>query len=127
VTWYDIVNLWLNYDVTQITWSYNGSSVSAGSVQGFVGWRSGSGWGLVYAHHAGSYGAGNSYYLGNTWSKMGNPIFCPTPPIVYTVYSFNKVWGHPSGTATRSQSSDSIDECLPFHFDIQSAYGTWPG
>jgi hypothetical protein len=37
------------------------------------------------------------------------------------------MWGHKDGTATRSQSSDSIDECFMFHWDKITAYGAFPG
>lgn len=37
------------------------------------------------------------------------------------------LWGHPNGTATWSQSSDSIDECFPFHTEKVSGYGPFPG
>lgn len=92
-----------------------------------TGWRWGSGWSQLYSGKSGSYGPSNSYYLGNTISGFSNNVFCWPLPTVYTYYYFNKMWGHPNGTATRDQSSDSIDECLPFHVDIESAYGHFPG
>lgn len=129
VTWYDPLpfgGLWVNFDVTQINWSYNGSTVSAGSSSGSVGWRWGSGWDVTYSNSFNSYGPGSSFFLGETNSGFDNQAFCWPLQTAYTYYYYNRVWGHPNGTATRSQSSDTVDECVgPFHFDIQSAYGTW--
>lgn len=129
VTWYDPLpfgGLWVNFDVTQINWSYNGSSVSAGSTSQYVGWRWGSGWGVSYSNMFGSYGSGNSFYLGETNAGFDNQAFCWPLPTTYTYYYWNRVWGQPNGTATINQSSDTVDECVgPFHFDIQTAYGTW--
>lgn len=34
-------------------------------------------------------------------------------------------WGHPNGTATRSHSSDTIDECIRLNVEIYSAYGQY--
>jgi hypothetical protein len=96
-------------------------------VGGLVGWRDGTGWGKVYAYQGGTWGPSNSYYMGDTWSKFGNAIFCPTPAPVWTIYYYNRVWGFPDGHATRAQSSDSQNECLPFHTNIETAYGNYPG
>ena len=57
---------------------------------------------------------------------MSNDI-CPGDTLTYTKYFYNRVWGHPNGTATRSHSADAVNECLPFGFDLQSAYGNYPG
>jgi hypothetical protein len=46
---------------------------------------------------------------------------------VYTHYYYVRMWGHNNGTATWSQSSDSVGECLPLHFDKITAYGAFPG
>lgn len=53
--------------------------------------------------------------------------FCWPLPTVYTHYYYVRMWGHPNGTATWSQSSDSVDECFPFHWDKLTAYGAFPG
>jgi hypothetical protein len=125
VTWYDIIGLWLTYDATQIHWTYNGSTVWAGSVDWHMGWRTGTGWKNIFVAKSGSYGSGNSFYKGETWSSFKNDVFCWPFPTVYTYYYFNRMWGYADGHATRTQSSDSVDECLPFHMDIVSEYGEW--
>ena len=51
----------------------------------------------------------------------------PAVMVVHTYYFYVRMWGHPNGTATRDQSSDSVDECIALHVDIESAYGQWPG
>lgn len=46
--------------------------------------------------------------------------------MVYTYYYYyNRVWGHSNGTATRANSTDTVDECVPLFPGVQSAYGQW--
>ena len=126
VIWRDLAGLLLNADLTQITWNYNGSSVSGGVTVGGWSWNTATRWQLTA--HGGSdlYGPGASYYFGRTTSTFSNTFFCGGN-LVQTFYYNNDMWGHPNGTATRSQNSDTVNECLPVHIDIQSAYGKWPG
>jgi hypothetical protein len=72
------------------------------------------------------WGSGSSSLRSESWSNYSNGVFCWPLPTVYTHYYYDRIWGFPDGHATRAQSSDSVNECLPFHFDI-SAYGNWPG
>jgi hypothetical protein len=127
VVWRDIVGLWLNYDVSQVDWSYNGSIVTSGSTHGHWGYRWGSGWSIDSYGNYSTWGSGSSYLRSESWSNFSNSIFCWPLPTVYTHYYYNRVWGFPDGHATRSQSSASFNECLPFHFDVYTAYGNWPG
>jgi hypothetical protein len=127
VVWYDFINLWLTYDVTDIEWTYNGETVSSGSVSRYYDKRTETGWQYLSGGKSGSLASDHSYYRGDTWSSFKNSTFCWPLPTVYTYYYYNRVWGHRDGHATRSQSSDSVDECLPFHFQVYSAYGHWSG
>src|SRR4051794_10618988 len=63
-----------------------------------------------------------------TTATFWNSYFWDDPGAksVYTYDFYNRV-GHGNGTATRSQSSDSVDECVPPHVRIQSADGQWYG
>lgn len=118
VIWFDLANIALTSDLTQIYWSYNGSTVSNGTTSGscdtHVAW-----WSRDYCYKSDSYPSGA--YLGNTWSKF-RTSFCVGLPTTYTYYYYNKLWGHPNGTATRAESSDSVDECLPLHSSLFSGY-----
>lgn len=123
VVWKDLFGDLVNLDITQIDWSYNGSTVTSGSVAASFAWRSGTGWIKLYSHKSGYVDSAGAYYFGNTWSGFKNSTFCFMLPTVYTYYYHNKLWGYPNGTAVRSQSSDSIDECAPLHVEIYSEYG----
>lgn len=123
VYWADFINDVLTDTVTQITWTYNGSSVTGGSVADFRFWKWQTGWRLVDFDK--SHLLRSSYYRGETSATYVNSDFCWPFPKVWTYYYYNRMWGHPDGHATRSQSSDSVDECLPLHYGIESAYGTW--
>lgn len=126
VYWADPINLAVNDDVTQINWTYNGSTVSSGSAAGYWHWFTPTGWANIT--HNVSQGFFSGAFRGQTTSTFVNFTFCPQPlPDVYTYYYYNRVWGHANGTSTRSQSSDSVDECLPLHVGLQSAYGQWSG
>lgn len=125
VEWKDFANISVNSDTTEIEWTYNGSDVTSGQVSGWITWNSSTNWVPFYAYHEGFLQSAGDFYRGNTWSKFGNNWFCQPLPTVYTYYYYNRMWGHPGGTATRSQSSDSIDECLRLHFDVYSAYGQY--
>ena len=92
-------------------------------MSGFVWWNTGTRWQMVYAYHEQFLHSQGDFFRGNTWSKFMNDWFCWPLPTVCTYYYYNRMWGHPDGTATRSQSSDSIDECARLHFDVYSAYG----
>src|SRR4051794_12749286 len=74
------------------------------------------------------YGANHSSYRGPRPRPSGTAYFWDDPGAksVYTYDFYNRV-GHGNGTATRSQSSDSVDECVPPHVRIQSADGQWYG
>ena len=121
----DPVNLKVNQDVTQVHWSYNGSTVSGAYANGFFNWWSG--WSKIGSTVTAAYQAGNTSILGTTTSDYKNSNFCWPGPTTYTHYYYVRMWGHANGTATWSQSSDSIDECLPFHWDKITAYGAFPG
>jgi hypothetical protein len=123
VVWSDLINLPVNWDATEIEWTYSGGNVTSGNVSGWVWGSSATHWQIVYAYHEQFLHAQGDFFRGNTWSKFKNDWFCWPLPTVYTYYYYNKMWGHPDGTATRSQSSDSVDECLILHFDAYSAYG----
>lgn len=123
VAWKDVIGLVVNYDVTQIGWVSDGSTVTGGAVSPFFYGNGFTGWHLVSYQVKHTYPANHSSYMGNTISTFVNTTFCFPLPTVWTYYYYNKVWGFPDGHATRSQNSDSVDECLPLHFDIYSAYG----
>jgi hypothetical protein len=120
VYWKDFPGVVLTHDVTQINWTYNGSTVQSGNAAGYF-YRIGS-WGLVTSNTTQGFFSGA--FRGHTNSKFGSE-FCLPLPMIYTYYYHNRVWGHANGTSTRSESSDSVDECLPLFKGIQSAYGQW--
>lgn len=127
VIWRDAVGLLVNAVMVQITWTYNGSTESTGSTTGAWQFNTATKWQLTAKTLTELYGAGSSHYRGQATATFYNGYFCNPLPPVYTYYYYVRMWGHPNGTATRAQSSDSVDECLPLHVDIESAYGTWPG
>lgn len=127
VIWRDLPGLLTTADMTQINWTYNGSTVSGGTTSTAWQFNTATKWQLTASSGTQLYGPGSSYYRGQTTATFKNSFFCAPLPTVWTYYYYNRVWGHPNGTATRSQSSDSVDECLPLHVDIESAYGQWPG
>jgi hypothetical protein len=127
VRWLDPINIRVNGDVTQIHWSYNGSTVSGAYANGFWAWNADTGWSM-YAHSVtAAYQSGNTSVLGTTTSDFKNLTFCDPFPDVYAHYYYVRMWGHKDGTATWSQSSDSVHECFTFHTDTLSAYGAFPG
>ncbi|CAN5656557.1 hypothetical protein BH20CHL7_BH20CHL7_12950 [soil metagenome] len=108
-------------DATEITWTYNGSSVLSGSTTGSF-YRLPT-WTLVLNETTQGFFTGA--FRGQTKSTFKSSA-CPGLPTVYTHYYYNRVWGHANGTSTRSESSDSVDECVPFFKHVQSAYGKYP-
>ena len=127
IFWMDPANLKVNQDVTQINWTYNGSTVSSGVTYGYWNWLSATGWSKYASTVTGLYGPSSTYYRGQTTSDFRNSSFCWPLPTVYTHYYYVRMWGHPNGSATWSQNSDSVDACFPFHWDKLTAYGAFPG
>lgn len=127
VIWRDLAGLLTTAVMVEITWNYNGSTVSAGSTRGAWQFNTATRWQLTAHTLTDLYGSGSSYYRGQSTATFYNNYFCAPLPAVHTYYYYVRMWGHPNGTSTRDQSSDSVDECLPLHVDIESAYGTWPG
>lgn len=127
VIWRDLGGVLVNAVMVQVNWTYNGSSVSGGSTNGAWQLNTASKWQLTAKGLTQLYGSGSSYYRGQGTATFYNDYFCNPLPPVRTYYYYVRVWGHPNGTSTRSQSSDSVDECLALHVDIESAYGQWPG
>lgn len=127
VVWKDVFGILVNAVMVQVNWTYNGSTVWGGSTDGAWQWNYATNWQLLRYGLTDLYGPNASYYRGQGTATFYNNWFCRPLPAVYTYYYYVRMWGHPNGMATRSQSSDSVDECLPLHFDIESAYGQWPG
>ena len=118
VLFYDIANLHLTTQSTQIYWTYNGSTVSngtttAGCVRNYTWWT------IDYCTPSQSYPAGT--YRGQSVARF-HSNFCVGLPTTYIYQYYNRVWGHPNGTATRSQSSDSNDECIILHSAVFAGY-----
>lgn len=118
----DVVGFTLTYDTTQITWNYNGSCSQGGSVQTyFYGWTAN----YWFKYSSSWYVRTNTcaLYEGSTSSDWYNNNVCKPFPVVWTYYYYNRVGGHPNGTATVGWSYDSINECFPI-FDYRSTgYG----
>ena len=112
VIWRDPVGILTTADVTQINWTYNGTTVSGGGTTGAWQLNTASKWQLTAKSLTQLYGPGSSYYRGQSTATFYNDFFCDPFPPVHTYYYYNRMWGHPNGTATRSQSSDSVDECI---------------
>jgi len=53
---------------------------------------------------------------------MKNSWFCQPQPTTWTYYFYVRVYGHANGTATISQSSDTVNDCLPLHVDVVTGY-----
>lgn len=121
VVWSDVLGYPVNYDGTEITWTYDGSAVSSGNAAGY--WYKLGGWELLAKSVTQGFFSGA--FRGQTTATFRNQGFC-FPTTVYTYYYYNRMWGHANGTATRAQSSDSVNECLPLHVTVSSAYGKWP-
>lgn len=126
VYWADVVNLYTTATITEISWDYDGTDVLSGTVDGTFQWRSGTGW-VKVASSTTPYKPSWAYFRGQTAATYSNNSFCFPLPKVWNYYYYNRVWGHPDGHATRAQSSDSVDECVPLHVGVESAYGHWPG
>jgi hypothetical protein len=120
VFWKDPGAVVLTHDVTQINWIYSGGIVQSGNAAGYF-YRIGS-WGLISKNTTQGFFAGA--FRGHTNSTFGSE-FCLPLPFIRTFYYHNRVWGHANGTATRSESSDTVDECIPLGRGIQSGYGQW--
>jgi hypothetical protein len=127
VIWRDIFGILTNAVMVQVNWTYNGSTVSGGSTNGAWQLNTATEWKLDAKSLSQLYGPGSSYYRGQGTATFSNSQFCHPLPVVHTYYYYVRMWGHPNGTATRDQSSDSVDECIALHVDIESAYGQWPG
>lgn len=119
--WSDFLGYPVNHDATEITWTYNGSIVVSGNAAGY--WYKLGGWELLA--NSVTQGFFSGAFRGQTTATFRNQGFC-FPATVYTYYYYNRMWGHANGTATRAQSSDSVNECLPLHVTVSSAYGKWP-
>ncbi len=117
VIWFDIAGLQLTADLTQIYWDYNGSTVSNGSTNGTCT-ASQAWWSLAYCYKTSSYPTGS--YMGQTWSEFYTS-FCLYEK-TYVYYNYNRVWGHPDGTAAIAQSSNSVNACLPLHGNVYTGY-----
>lgn len=121
VVWSDFLGYPVNHDGTEITWTYNGSIVLSGNAAGY--WYKLGGWEIL-ANDV-SQGFFSGAFRRQTTATFRNQGFC-FPDTVYTYYYYNRMWGHYNGTATRSQSSDSVNECIALHVTVSSAYGKWP-
>ncbi len=122
----DPANIKVNQDVTQVHWSYNGSTVSSAYANGYFNWFTFTQWSKISSSLTAAYQSGNTSILGTTTSDHKS-TFCVPLPTTYTHYYYVRMWGHANGTAPWSQSSDSVDECFPFHWDKITAYGAFPG
>ena len=118
VAFYDIINAHLTTVTTQIYWDYNGSTVSNGGGSGlcatFLTW-----WANDYCLPSDSYPPGS--YMVDTTAQFHSG-FCIGLPVTYIYQYYNRVWGHPDGTAARAQSSDSTDECVILHNAVYAGY-----
>lgn len=126
IFWMDPANIKVNQDVTQVHWSYNGSTVSSAYANGYFNWFTFTQWSKISSSLTAAYQSGNTSILGTTTSDHKS-TFCVPLPTTYTHYYYVRMWGHANGTAPWSQSSDSVDECFPFHWDKITAYGAFPG
>ncbi len=70
----DPVNLKVNQDVTQIRWSYNGSTVSGASANGYWNWLIATQWSKIAGSLTAAYQSGNTSILGTTTSDFKNPL-----------------------------------------------------
>jgi hypothetical protein len=123
VSWLDIASLKTSWDHTQIYWTYNGTSVLSGNTAGRWWWLDFTGWRLVAGSNVISQRfESDGAFRGQTKATMRNPTFCAPFPTTYTYYYYNRVYGHANGTATISQSSDSVNDCVALHVDIVTAY-----
>ncbi len=118
VVFYDVANIQLTGETTQIHWSYDGTNVSGGSTTKSC-LTGPSWWHLSYCTSSDGYVPGS--YLGNSWASFYSD-FCAPLPRTYVYQYYNKVWGHPDGTAAVAQSSDSVDECILLHSSVYTGY-----
>jgi hypothetical protein len=104
VWWYDIIGLTVNYDQTNISWSYDGSCALNGSASGSWGWDSGNHWQLI--SNGGTTSLSCSRYIGDTWSHMRNSAFelC-FGAVVDTYYDLVRLSGWYDGLMTADRSS----------------------
>ncbi|HET8569259.1 MAG TPA: hypothetical protein VFM93_09765 [Candidatus Limnocylindria bacterium] len=104
VWWYDIIGLTVNYDQTNISWSYDGSCALNGSASGNWGWDSGNWWRLI--SNGGTTSLGCSRYIGDTWSHMQNSQFegC-FGAVVDTYYDLVRASGWYDGLLTGDRST----------------------
>ncbi len=121
VSWLDIFSLATTRDLTQINWTYNGTSVLSGNTSGWF-WHVNTGWSLTFSEITQRFES-NGAFRGQTRSTFRNPVFCGAlQPVVYTYYYHNRVYGHANGTATIAQSSDTFNDCIPLHVDVTKGY-----
>jgi len=80
VVWKDVAGLLVNADLTQINWTYNGSTVSGGSTTGGWFWNTATQWQLG-AHGASDlHGSGSSYYRGHTVAVFMQLVLLQSTP-----------------------------------------------
>ena len=104
VWWYDVIGLTVNYDQTNISWSYDGSCALNGSASGSWGWDAGNHWRLI--SNGGTTSLGCSRYIGDTWSHMQNSQFelC-LGATVDTYYDLVRISGWYDGLLTGDRST----------------------
>ncbi len=127
VIWRDFGGVLTNAVMVQTNWTYNGTTVSGGSTNGAWQLNTATKWQLIAKTLTDLYGAGSVFYRGQATATFYNDYFCDPWPPVHTYYYYVRMWGHYNGTATYAQSSDTVDECLTLHVDIERGYGPWPG
>jgi hypothetical protein len=117
-------NLKVIQDVTRVRpWSYNGPTRVL--VPTARNWRTCTRTRIASTVTA-AYQSGNASILGTTKADFKSTFCAPFRRPIPTYY-YVRMWGHNNGTATWSQSSDSIDECFPFHWEKITAYGAFSG
>jgi hypothetical protein len=117
VTWLDPIGIAVNSDETDLTWSWNGSCVSNGSVVGRWNWFWPDGWSreswfVNQLHYC-------SYWRGSSGSVFKNSIFC-AGQTTWAYYDWVRVAGWYDGTYTPTWSSHVAGGCTSLlHMRVQ--------
>lgn len=109
--WEDPVKLNVNWVRDNLSYSYNGSTVSWISGDDERWWLSGTGW-WEQDHSINSYyGSGNTSVTVSTDSHFMNQTFCVANPTTEVFYNGNKITGHKDGSITVGVDTNATGGC----------------
>jgi hypothetical protein len=113
----DILGIEVNSDETDISWSYNCSTVYNTRASGYFTWLIATGWSKE-SSSAQRFNPQSYYFYGKTASTFRNSLFC-APSVVWVWYYSNIVYGYSDGSTGYSSSFDDYSSCAPLFPAVQ--------